>query len=158
MPDQGRPVRGHLQGMVPPAMLHGQSAPAPEIAWCGNPRSPRPGGALRSKSARTAAWRSFSPEERDGGLERALTAKTYAELAALTADPPATPGATVGRGERHAEGSDTDPRPQQQRPPDNAEGTGVEVTGGSVTLDFTEAVITQPLLRIIAEVRGGGRS
>jgi hypothetical protein len=30
------------------------------------------------------------------------------------------------------------------------------VRGGSVTLDFTEAVITQPLLRITAEVRGGG--
>jgi hypothetical protein len=30
------------------------------------------------------------------------------------------------------------------------------VKGGGVTLDFTEAVITQPLLRITAEVRGGG--
>jgi hypothetical protein len=27
---------------------------------------------------------------------------------------------------------------------------------GLMTLDFTEAVITQPLLRITAEVRGGG--
>ena len=32
----------------------------------------------------------------------------------------------------------------------------VKVRGGGVTLDFTEAVITQPLLRITAEVRGGG--
>jgi hypothetical protein len=32
----------------------------------------------------------------------------------------------------------------------------VKVKGGGVTLDFTEAVITQPLLRITAEVRGGG--
>ena len=32
----------------------------------------------------------------------------------------------------------------------------VTVRGGGVTLDFTEAVITQPLLRITAEVRGGG--
>ena len=31
----------------------------------------------------------------------------------------------------------------------------VKVRGGGVTLDFTEAVITQPLLRITAEVRGG---
>jgi hypothetical protein len=32
----------------------------------------------------------------------------------------------------------------------------VKVRGGGVTLDFTEAVITQPLLRITAEVTGGG--
>jgi hypothetical protein len=32
----------------------------------------------------------------------------------------------------------------------------IKVIGGGVTLDFTEAVITQPLLRITAEVRGGG--
>ena len=32
----------------------------------------------------------------------------------------------------------------------------IKVRGGAVTLDFTEAVITQPLLRITAEVRGGG--
>ena len=32
----------------------------------------------------------------------------------------------------------------------------VKARGGAVTLDFTEAVITQPLLRITAEVRGGG--
>ncbi len=31
----------------------------------------------------------------------------------------------------------------------------VEVTSGSVTLDFTEAVITQPTLQIDAEVRSG---
>jgi hypothetical protein len=31
----------------------------------------------------------------------------------------------------------------------------VKVKGGTVTLDFTEAVITEPLLRITAEVRGG---
>ena len=32
----------------------------------------------------------------------------------------------------------------------------VKVRGGGVTLDFTEAVITQPLLRITAEVRAEG--
>jgi hypothetical protein len=37
----------------------------------------------------------LSPEELDDRLERALTARTYAELAALTADLPATPGAAV---------------------------------------------------------------
>ncbi len=37
----------------------------------------------------------LSAEELDDRLERALTARTYAELAALTADLPATPGAAV---------------------------------------------------------------
>ncbi len=37
----------------------------------------------------------ISPEELDDRLERALTARTYAELAALTADLPAMPGAAV---------------------------------------------------------------
>jgi hypothetical protein len=37
----------------------------------------------------------LSPEELDDRLELALTARTYAELAALTADLPATPGAAV---------------------------------------------------------------
>ena len=37
----------------------------------------------------------LSAEELDDRLERALTARTYAELAVLTADLPATPGAAV---------------------------------------------------------------
>ena len=37
----------------------------------------------------------LSSDELDDRLERALTARTYAELAALTADLPATPGAVV---------------------------------------------------------------
>src|SRR5258708_26044402 len=37
----------------------------------------------------------LSAEELDDRLERALTARTYAELAALTADLPATPDAAV---------------------------------------------------------------
>ena len=37
----------------------------------------------------------ISAEELDDRLERALTARTYAELAALTADLPVTPGAAV---------------------------------------------------------------
>src|SRR3984957_1584755 len=37
----------------------------------------------------------LSPEELDERLERALTARTYAELAVLTADLPATAGAVV---------------------------------------------------------------
>src|ERR1700728_975904 len=37
----------------------------------------------------------LSSEELDDRLERALTARTYAELAALTTDLPATPGAAL---------------------------------------------------------------
>src|ERR1700759_1720927 len=84
----------------------------------------------------------LSAEELDDRLERALTARTYAELAALTADLPATPGAVVaapGPGAVGAMPKDLD----------------VTARGGRVTLDFTEAVITQPLLRITADVRGG---
>src|SRR5450755_2908028 len=85
----------------------------------------------------------LSAEELDDRLECALTARTYAELAALTADLPATPGAFVvppGAGAVSATPKDL---------------VRIHVRGGG-TLDFTEAVITQPLLRITAEVRGGG--
>src|ERR1700759_3332060 len=105
----------------------------------------------------------LSAEELDDRLERALTARTYAELAALTADLPATPGAVV-----------VPPGAVSATPKDlvriNVKGSSarrdggwvvpkeldVKVRGGGVTLDFTEAVITQPLLRITAEVTGGG--
>jgi hypothetical protein len=105
----------------------------------------------------------LSPEELDDRLELALTARTYAELAVLTTDLPATPGAAVAP-----------PRAVSATPKDlvriHVHGSSVrrdgswvvpkeldvKVKGGSVTLDFTEAVITQPLLRITAEVRGGG--
>ena len=107
----------------------------------------------------------LSAEELDERLERALTARTYAELAALTADLPATPGAAVvppGAGavgatakdlmriHVHGSGASRDGRWVVPKELD------VKVKGGAVTLDFTEAVITQPLLRVTAEVRGGG--
>ena len=107
----------------------------------------------------------LSAEELDGRLERALTARTYAELAALTADLPATPGAAVvppGAGAAsatpkdlvriHVHGSSVCRDGRWAVPKE----LDVKVRGGGVTLDFTEAVITQPLLRITAEVRGGG--
>jgi hypothetical protein len=106
----------------------------------------------------------LSAEELDDRLERALTARTYAELAALTADLPATPGATVlppGAGtvsatpkdlvRIHVQGSSARRDGHWAVPKE----MDVKVRGGAVTLDFTEAVITQPLLRITAEVRGG---
>ena len=107
----------------------------------------------------------LSAEELDDRLERALTARTYAELAALTADLPATPGSAVvppGAGavsatprdlvRLHVHGSSASRDGGWVVPKE----MDVKVKGGAVTLDFTEAVITQPLLRITAEVRGGG--
>jgi Domain of unknown function (DUF1707) len=107
----------------------------------------------------------LSPEELDDRLERALTARTYAELAALTADLPATPGAAVvppGAGavsatpkdlvRIHVHGSSARRDGRWVVPKE----LDIKVRGGGVTLDFTEAVITQPLLRITAEVTGGG--
>lgn len=107
----------------------------------------------------------LSPEELDDRLERALTAKTYAELAALTADLPATPGAAVV-----PPGADAVTATPKDLARIDVRGSSVcrdgrwavpkeldvKVKGGTVTLDFTEALITQPLLRITAEVRGGG--
>jgi hypothetical protein len=106
----------------------------------------------------------LSPEELDDRLERALTARTYAELAVLTADLPATPGAVVaplGPGAVTAAPKERvriDVRGSSVRRDGRwvvPKELDVTARGGSVTLDFTEAVITQPLLRITAEVRGG---
>ena len=107
----------------------------------------------------------LSAEELDDRLERALTARTYAELTALTADLPATPGAIVvppGAGAVTATPKDLvriDVHGSSARRDGHwvvPKELDVRLRGGGVTLDFTEAVITQPLLRITAEVRGGG--
>jgi hypothetical protein len=107
----------------------------------------------------------LSAEELDDRLERALTARTYAELAALTADLPGTPGASLvaaGAGAVSATAKDL-VRIHVHGSSARRDGgwvvpkeLDVKVRGGGVTLDFTEAVITQPLLRITAEVTGGG--
>src|SRR6202167_5688260 len=107
----------------------------------------------------------LSPEELDDRLERALTARTYAELAPLTADLPATPGTAIvppGTGavsatpkelvRIHVHGSSASRDGRWIVPKE----LDVKVKGGGVTLDFTEAVIREPLLRITAEVRGRG--
>jgi hypothetical protein len=106
----------------------------------------------------------LSPEELDDRLERALTARTYTELAVLTADLPAAAGAVVvppGASAVSATAKELvriDVRGSSVRRDGRwvvPKELDVTVKGGSVTLDFTEAVITQPLLRITAEVRGG---
>jgi hypothetical protein len=99
-------------------------------------------------------------EELDDRLESALTARTYAELAALTADLPGAAVAPAGAGavsatpkdlaRIHVRGSSIRRDGRWVVPKE----LDVKVRGGAVTLDFTEAVITQPLLRITAEVRG----
>jgi hypothetical protein len=106
----------------------------------------------------------LSAEELDDRLERALTARTYAELAALTTDLPATAGAVVpppGAGAVSVTPKELvriDVRGSSVRRDGRwvvPKALDVTARGGSVTLDFTEAVITQPLLRITADVRGG---
>jgi hypothetical protein len=94
--------------------------------------------------------------ELDQRLEVALTAQTYGELAALTKDLPAAPGVTAAaepkdliRIESHSGSAGRDGRwvvPKRME---------IRVTSGSVRLDFTEAVITQPVLEIDAEVHSG---
>ena len=99
----------------------------------------------------------LSAEELDERLEIALTARTYAELARVTRDLPSAAGTVLGA-----------PAPKDLVRIDcqssSVERTGpwlvprrmeVRVKSGAVTLDFTEAIITQPVLPIEAEVGAG---
>jgi hypothetical protein len=100
----------------------------------------------------------LTSEELDERLEAALTARTFSELAALTTDLPAA-GHAVTAG---------DPEPKDMIRRECTAGSAtregrwvvprrieVKVTSGAVKLDFTEAVISQPLLKIDADVRSG---
>jgi hypothetical protein len=100
----------------------------------------------------------LTPEELDDRLETALTARTYGELAALTADlPPAgSSGVVAPRQARDLLRFD--------RRGGNVSQSGhwvvparieADVRGGRVRLDLTEAVISYPTLAIDADVRGG---
>jgi hypothetical protein len=101
----------------------------------------------------------LTAEELDERVGAALTARTYSELTALVSDLPAAGAAAVGvpeakpkemlRIETHSTTARRDGRwlvPQRME---------LRVASGSVTLDFTEAVITWPSLEIDAEVRSG---
>lgn len=101
----------------------------------------------------------LTAEELDERLEEALTARTYGELATVTRDLPAVPGFGAGA---------LVPKPKDLVRIDCQSGTAkrdgrwlvpkrmeLRVTSGVVTLDFTEAVISQPSLLIDAEVRSG---
>jgi Domain of unknown function (DUF1707) len=100
----------------------------------------------------------LTAEELDERLELAMTARTYGELAKLVSDLPAAgsgAGATVPRVKdvvRLDCGSGHTKRDGRWVVPQRME---ARVRSGHLTLDFTEAVITQPLLRLDAEVRSG---
>lgn len=97
--------------------------------------------------------------ELDERVGAALTARTYGELTALVSDLPAAGAAAVGvpdakpkdvvRMDCHSSNANRDGRwlvPRRME---------VRVTSGSVTLDFTDAVVSWPTLQIDAEIRSG---
>jgi hypothetical protein len=104
----------------------------------------------------------LTADELDERLELALTARTYRELATLTADLPAVPGPGAltrpGPAPEAKElvriqcGSGNDRRDGPWVVPQRME---VNVTSGGVKLDFTQALITSRTLRIDADVRSG---
>jgi hypothetical protein len=101
----------------------------------------------------------LTAEELDERVGAALTARTYSELTALVSDLPAAGAAAVGvpdakpkdvvRIDCHSSNANREGRwlvPRRME---------VRVTSGSVTLDFTEAVVSWPTLQIDAEIRSG---
>ena len=98
----------------------------------------------------------LTADELDERLERALSARTYGELAALTEDLPS------------ARGTGPAPEPKKvlriERGGANVRRDGgwvvperieLRVTGGNAVLDFTQAVIALPSLQVHAIVNGG---
>ena len=101
----------------------------------------------------------LTAEELEQRLELALRARTYGELAKLVVDlPAASAAALAGTAAKPKDLIRIDCRSGHAKRdgrwivPQRME---VKVTSGSVVLDFTQAVITQPMLRIDAEVRSG---
>jgi len=100
----------------------------------------------------------LTAEELDERLEVAMTARTYGELARLVADLPEAGSVTSAPAVRAKDVVRIDCRSGDARRegrwvvPQRLE---VKVTSGHVLLDFRDAVITQPALRIDAEVRSG---
>jgi hypothetical protein len=101
----------------------------------------------------------LTAEELDERLEQAMTARTYGELARLVADLPAT--GSVASPATAAQAKDVvriDTRSahvnrvERWVVPQRME---VKVTSGQVLLDFTQAVITQPTLKLDVDVRSG---
>ncbi len=96
--------------------------------------------------------------ELDERLDAALTARTSGELTALTADLPEAADHACRIAERAKDvvrldyqGGNATRRGQWVVP----QRMEIRAVGGTVKLDFTDAVITGPVLHIEAEVRGG---
>jgi len=101
----------------------------------------------------------LTAEELDERLEQAMTARTYGELAQLVADLPAAGSVASPAAPARAKDvvridtrSGHVKRVERWVVPQRME---VMVTSGSVVLDFTQAVITQPTLMLDVEVRSG---
>ena len=101
----------------------------------------------------------LTAQELDERLEQAMTARTYGELARLVADLPAAGSAvspvTAPRAKdvvRIDTRSGHVKRVERWVVPQRME---VKVTSGHVKLDFTQAVITEPTLKLNIDVRSG---
>jgi len=101
----------------------------------------------------------LTAEELDERLEQAMTARTYGELARLVADLPAAGSVTSPATAPQAKDvvridtrSGHVKRVERWVVPQRME---VKVTSGHVLLDFTQAVITHPSLRLDIDVRSG---
>jgi hypothetical protein len=93
--------------------------------------------------------------ELDERIELAAAAQTYAELATVTADLPATPGAGTARPKEVARIECTSGHAKRDGRWVVPQRMEVKCNSGHVLLDFTQAVITQPVLHIDTEVRSG---
>src|SRR5579859_2715368 len=102
----------------------------------------------------------LTAEELDERLERAMTARTYGELARLVADLPAT-GLAAAPVLASAQVKDVvriDTRSGHVKRVDHwvvPQRMEVKVTSGHVLLDFTQAEITRPTLKLDVDVRSG---
>jgi hypothetical protein len=99
----------------------------------------------------------LTAEELDQRLEQAMTARTYGELARLVADLPAQ-GSVVSPAPTAKDVVRIDTRSGHVRRVDRwvvPQRMEVKVTSGHVTLDFTQAVIAHPSLKLDIDVRSG---
>jgi len=108
----------------------------------------------------------LTPEELDERLELALNAKTYAELAELLRDLPAAGAGAAALASRAAAAAAAERKDLVTMHYTSGHGArrgrwivpsrmDVKVTSGHIVLDFTEAVITDPVLRINAKAGSG---
>lgn len=140
-----------------------------EIAPAGGNREPAVGRELRAsyedrdkvaEQLRVAAGDGrLTADELDQRLEAALTARTYGELAALTADLPGVAGAGPAvpvvrpqRAGRIEVGSASVRREGQWEVPQQLD---VRIGSGTVVLDLTRTAVPYPRVEIDAEVRSG---